>query len=933
MGIKRVFLDWRRPALPAAVNYLADRIDGDGCWDLSSIVIVLPGARAGRRLREVFVAEAESRGCVFFPPQITTVGQLPELLYVRKKPFATDLVQKLAWASALKNATRENLSRFLNDIPQASDDPRWLETGALLWNLHRELASDALDFKHVVESMSEAAGDREKQRWQSLAQLQQHYLTIVDGLGLWDRQTARLFAIEHQECQTAGEIFLLATADMNRATRLMLDQVSDHVSALVHADPNQAQRFDSHGCLVPNAWQDFQIPLHESQVLQVESPVDQGRAVVDRLVRLKGRFAAAEVTVGVPDEKMVPLIQQQLQHAGLAARWGPGRSIECAPPLRLLRILIDYLQKPSFVCFSELVRHPDVEHWLVACCQISGDLMMRLDDYQNQYLPLRSPDLWHETKEIADVIQAVEGLLIELKTAPQLPTAWSRPVLDVLRKLYDDCTFDPDQEQDRMVLAGCEAIRDAMLQLEHIPAALAIEVSCDQALLMAVDSMEASQLPAPIDRKAIEMLGWLELPLDDAPVLMVTGMNEGNVPTSSNGDLFLPNSLRAELGLNDNLRRYARDAYALTVLSHSRSELCLILGRRDWQGDPLSPSRLLFATDTDTIVSRALRFFAEVEQDLDLIAVSPNRVEREHHQFFVPVPNSSSPVESVRVTDFRAYLACPYRFYLERILKLRSSVDGLRELDGAAFGKVLHEVLDRFGSGAKKDSQSKDVIAEDLMQQLAAVSAEMFGSHPSTAVQVQMVQMRQRLEAFAERQAEWRAQGWQICMTEDDVQTTWGPLGDGIQLRGRIDRIDQNERTGEWVVLDYKSGDQGDTPRKTHLGKKKGVAVIVEDWIDLQLPLYRHLAPSLGYEGPFQLGYVSLPREIGKTSFQLADWNSAELALADQAAVKVVQQIRAGVFWPPSVPPPAFSEPFSAICQDQVFDRQLGKAAFMGEQS
>ena len=80
MGIKRVFLDWRRPALPAAVNFLADRIDGDGCWDLSSIVIVLPGARAGRRLREVFVAEAESRGCVFFPPQITTVGQLPELL-------------------------------------------------------------------------------------------------------------------------------------------------------------------------------------------------------------------------------------------------------------------------------------------------------------------------------------------------------------------------------------------------------------------------------------------------------------------------------------------------------------------------------------------------------------------------------------------------------------------------------------------------------------------------------------------------------------------------------------------------------------------------------------------------------------------------------------------------------------------------------------
>ena len=781
--------------------------------------------------------------------------------------------------------------------------------------------------------MAEAAGDREKRRWQSLAQLQEQYLAIVDGLGLWDRQTARLFAIEHQECQTAGEILLLATADMNRAMRLMLDQVSDQVTALVHADQNHSQRFDSHGCLVPAAWQDFQIPLQESQVLQVESPVDQGRAVVDRLVHLKGRFAAAEITVGVPDEKMLPLIQQQLQHAGLAARWGPGRSIECAPPLRLLRILIDYLQKPSFACFSELVRHPDMEHWLVTRCQVSDDFMTRLDKYQNQYLPLRSPETWYETNEIADVIEAVDGLLFGLNTPPRAPAAWSSPVLEILKSLYDERAFDPGNEQDRIVLSGCEAIRDALLQLEHIPAALAVEVSCDQALLMAVDSMENFQLPAPIDSKAIEMLGWLELPLDDAPVLMITGMNEGNVPTSSNGDLFLPNSLRSDLGLNDNLRRYVRDAYALTVLAHSRRELCLILGRRDWQGDPLSPSRLLFATDTDTIVTRALRFFAEVDEDADLIAVSPNRVEREHHQFFVPVPNASSPVESVRVTDFRAYLACPYRFYLERILRLRSSADGLRELDGAAFGKVLHEVLDRFGSGAKKDSQAKDIIAEDLMQHLSNVSAEMFGSHPSTAVQVQIVQMRQRLEAFAERQAEWRAKGWQICMTEDDVQTTWGPLGDGIELRGRIDRIDQNERTGEWVVLDYKSGDQGDTPRKSHLGKKKGVAVAVEDWIDLQLPLYRHLAPSLGYEGPFQLGYVSLPREIGKTGFQLADWNSAELALADQAAVKVVQQIRAGVFWPPTVPPPAFSEPFAAICQDQVFDRQLEKAASTRGQS
>ena len=366
---------------------------------------------------QILVAEAETRQWVLFPPRITTVGKLPELLYSRQKPFATELVQKLAWAAALKTASADTLSAFLAEIPANSEDLRWLETGTLLWSLHRELASDALDFEHVVSSMKGDSGFRETERWQALIKLQAKYLSIVDGLGLWDRQTARLFAIEHHECRTDREILLLATVDMSRALRLMLDQVSDQVTALVHADSKQAKRFDSHGCLDPASWHDFRIPLQEQQIVQVESPVDQGRTVVDRLAAFDGRFAAQEITVGVPDEKLVPLIEQQLQQAGLTARWGPGKSVEAAPPIRLLRIVIDFLQKPRFACFSELVRHPDIEDWLVQHANVAAGYLRKVDEYQNRYLPLRSPETWHATEEISDVIQAIDGLLLELKGA------------------------------------------------------------------------------------------------------------------------------------------------------------------------------------------------------------------------------------------------------------------------------------------------------------------------------------------------------------------------------------------------------------------------------------------------------------------------------------------------------------------------------------
>ena len=57
--------------------------------------------------------------------------------------------------------------------------------------------------------------------------------------------------------------------------------------------------------------------------------------------------------------------------------------------------------------------------------------------------------------------------------------------------------------------------------------------------------------PPRSDRAAIELRGWLELPWDDAPALVVTGMNEGMVPASGGSDLFLPDTLRRRLKLDD----------------------------------------------------------------------------------------------------------------------------------------------------------------------------------------------------------------------------------------------------------------------------------------------------------------------------------------------------------------------------------------------
>jgi len=132
--------------------------------------------------------------------------------------------------------------------------------------------------------------------------------------------------------------------------------------------------------------------------------------------------------------------------------------------------------------------------------------------------------------------------------------------------------------------------------------------------------------------------------------------------------------------------------------------------------------------------------------------------------------------------------------------------------------------------------------------------------------------------------------------------------GEPFELRGRIDRIDLNEVTGERQILDYKTGDSGSEPDKTHRTGPRDA----KQWVDLQLPLYRHLARACGIEGPVGLGYIVLPKAAGGTGAMLAGWDDEELAEADAAAAWVVEQINRGVFYPPSEAV-AFDQ-FAAIC-------------------
>lgn len=930
MPIQRHFLGGDRPGLAAAADFLLARYVQGQVADLSQVVVVLPVGRAGRRLLEILVEQCEARKLALEPPLIETIGAVPEQLYRVKKPLASEWTQKIAWAEALKGTPRKLLANFLPHPPPDTAWQEWLALGELVCAQHRALASDRLDFSQLLQKAKQLPGFDEEPRWQTLADVQRRYLSSLDSLEIWDRQTARLYAIEHRECVAERDFVLIAVADMNHTLRAMLDQIADRVTVLVHAPAAWSERFDEHGCLIPAAWRDVQLPIDDGQIVRAESPADQAYAVAEALAKLGMKYRVDDVTIGVPDAKLAPQIKRQLSEFGLKTRFVDETVVAQTGPYLLLDALRQYVEQPRFAPLARLVRHPDVYEWLGRACQPPPrDLLSQFDRLQNDRLPARvtanDPWLNENYSQVARAMNVIEAWLAPLDEKKRKLAEWIEPIEKALLAVYAERDFRRHDPADRITLAACEALRAALAELAQVPESLAPTCLVTEALRMILEAVATNQIPPPTEDDSLELLGWLELPLDDAPALVVTSFNEGSVPSSHGAHLFLPNRLRAHLGLEDSDRLYARDAYAMSTLLASRESVTLIVGRRDTDNNPLTPSRLLFAAPREQIAARALAFFAESETPRPKLLLGGAVAPQARSQLVVPPPEANPPsLERLNVTDFRRYLACPYRFYLRKILRLEVLRDNVAELDGGHFGDLAHQVLQAFGTSAEARGLEKhEHLAEWLAAELYRAADGMYGELRRPVLNLQIEQLRMRLDAFAKWQTMRTAEGWQIAHTELRLET---PLTFGARsavVLGRIDRIDYHPQSQVYAVFDYKTGDTGDKPSKTHLYKK--------EWVDLQLPLYRHLALTLeGIEAPPELGYIVLPKDTNSVGALMADWDEAALRQADLAAERVLQGIQERNFWPPRYELRYAEEDLAPICQDNVAGRELPKVVHGG---
>lgn len=917
----RTFLDWKRPALPATAALLADSYAHADSLDLGSALVALPGARAARRLKELLVEEADRRGLRLVPPLVATLGSLPESLYTPAAPFLDAGTAVRLWLRQLRTAAREDMALLFPHAPGPDDARGWMHLAATVRTLHETVGAAGRTFADVAESCDASLLYDDTNRWSVLARMQAGYAAAADGLQRADRDLERIRAVEGRAIACEHDLWLIGIAEMPLVLRSMLRLLvrarPDGVRILVHAPQSEAERFDELGCVVPRAWLDADIALRDDQLTIVGHPSNQATEVARYLASLDAELAADDIVIGVPDSEVVPYIEQQLAALDVKARDAAGTPVARTSAYRLLDTIADVVHDRSFDAVAALARHPafgdwlrrrrwDIEHRGAAAFKEADGWLIQLDEFLAQRLPVSlEHDLPQAEGRGRTVVEALrvavlgESMLGRLQGRRTL-REWMPAILELLLEIYGERAFSRDVPDERRLLGAAEALRDAAL--EHLRVVPELDVECDAAAAIRIllDDVRGATLPPEADDAAIELLGWLELHLDDAPVAVLTGMNEPFVPEAVNADAFLPNSLRTRLGIIDNDVRHARDAYQLTAMLHSR-RVHAIAGRRTMTGDPLRPSRLVLATSGDGLARRIRTF---LEDDADRPRAAADVTEAMSSAFVLP-PQKAISLDALpdafRVTDFRYILADPYMWALDRVLGGDAVDDSARELDPLRFGSVAHKVLERFGRSEAASWEDADRIATWLEQALDAYVGEMLG-RTLPAVTLQVEQLRLRLHSFARCQAEWIRDGWKTVGIECGTPDGGAPFdvdGTIVRLKGRIDRIDYHEGRNEWALFDYKTSERAEPPEDAHR-KRSG------EWTDLQLPLYKAILPQVvdadgrsvvqDTDATVRVGYITLCGEPKEIAFRVAEWTAADLGDALAAAREAVRVVRGNAF-------------------------------------
>jgi len=581
----------------------------------------------------------------------------------------------------------------------------------------------------------------------------------------------------------------------------------------------------------------------------------------------------------VADPEMFPEIATALKAKGIEVHDPSETRLVTSSLGHLVAQIVALQRTSSYSVFSAFIRGGDARRWICDGLKLSDEEMtaalIDLDNRQAEFLPEKIDDIAPKTK---GTLRAVfEFVKVQLR---------KKSLRGLLTAIFAGRRLDGSDPASREFAAAAEVVNGL------------IDECGDNQAVFEMRLEESTYSLEPDEGVDVLTDGWMELPFLDADELVVAGFREGCVPESTVGHPFLPDSLRRRLGLPDNASKEARDRAILAIAVGTREPAAFraFFHSIDSKGDVLKPSRLLFETNDDAdLVARVNAFYGMKAGTKEGAA---NDLPA-GWKLKLPMPPRHMELKKLSPTRLDGYLRCPFTYYLRdvNVLGDKRMDDRAEELASWEYGNLAHEALEAFGGSELRDSTDVAAIRAFLEERVDAQLVERFGTSIPAIVALQGESVKRRLGNFAAIQAERRAAGWRIVAAERKLELQYGHT----RFHGKCDRIDFNDATGEWCVIDYKTWDSADKA-KSFETKRDGSRT----WKSFQLPLYCAMLDADG-EGEFATAKLerisSCYCVLGKTADDVVftePFGGAYVPEAEEQVRALVERIERGIFWPPA---------------------------------
>ncbi|HEC1278430.1 TPA: PD-(D/E)XK nuclease family protein [Campylobacter upsaliensis] len=291
---------------------------------------------------------------------------------------------------------------------------------------------------------------------------------------------------------------------------------------------------------------------------------------------------------------------------------------------------------------------------------------------------------------------------------------------------------------------------------------------------------------------AVTAMGILESRGLSFDGVIVVDFNEDLIPKRSVNELFLNNEVRTKAGLisyekRENLQRFY---YEQLFKNAKKISICYV------ENEEKSRSRLLedleFRLDlTKEFSQKAYLNALKLNYKAKQIKLEPPQAPKLKHNLF------ATPLSYSRLTLFLESKRTYFYKYIKHLKEPRELKMDIKEQNDRKrlknLGIFIHRILELY-------YKHYDFFDEKLFTSLLEKEGQKEGLD---ALDLELLKIK--FKEFAKKEQERFKQGYHIKHLELNMDKSIILEGQRIELTGKIDRIDSNERFGE-LILDYKSG-------------------------------------------------------------------------------------------------------------------------------